>query len=283
MRSLIASAAATSAGSSSSTRKIEVEVAVADVAEQAHRCAPGSARSAFVSAMHSASRDTGTQTSVVIGLAPGRSAHAAKKALCRAAQRRLRSAWSVDHSKSRAPCPSAMARTASASSATPRSRAVELEAHGRGHGEVQAGVAVHGVDLRLVEQLGAGDRDAELHELDHGADGGVDRREGGHGGRHRLRDAVDPERELADDAERALAAGEQAGEVVARRALAGPARRADHRAVGSDDREVHDVVAHASRSGRSWCPTPGWRPCRRGWRRPPGPPGRTARRGRAPR
>ena len=50
--------------------------------------------------------------------------------------------------------------------------------------------------------------------------------------RDRLRDAVEPELDLGDDAERALGADEEPGQVVAGRRLARPAAGADDPAVG---------------------------------------------------
>ena len=55
------------------------------------------------------------------------------------------------------------------------------------------------------------------------ADGVVERGEGAHGRRDRLRGRVDPERHLRDHAERPLRANEEAREVVSRRRLSRPA------------------------------------------------------------
>ena len=65
-------------------------------------------------------------------------------------------------------------------------------------------------------------------------------------GRHRLGDAVEAELDLGDDAEGALGADEEAGEVVAGRGLAGAGAGADDGAVGGDDGEAEDVVAHGA-------------------------------------
>ena len=55
--------------------------------------------------------------------------------------------------------------------------------------------------------------------------GAVDRRKGADRRRDRLRDAVEPQRDLGDDAERAFRADEQPRQVVAGRRFAGAPRR----------------------------------------------------------
>ena len=58
-----------------------------------------------------------------------------------------------------------------------------------------------------------------------GVAGGLDRRERADAAGNRLRDAVQLQRELGDDAERAFRADEQPREVVAGRGFLGAARR----------------------------------------------------------
>ena len=66
-------------------------------------------------------------------------------------------------------------------------RAVELEHERRSDLELQFEVAVDGVDLGLVEQLDARDRDGVGEHFDHGVDGAVERPERAGRGGHRLR------------------------------------------------------------------------------------------------
>ena len=68
--------------------------------------------------MHSARREIGTQTSVTMPLAPGRSAMVAQNASWRACHRRLRSSARAVHWNSAPPQSRAIARTVSACSAT---------------------------------------------------------------------------------------------------------------------------------------------------------------------
>ena len=56
--------------------------------------------------------------------------------------------------------------------------------------------------------------------------------------------AVELDRDLGDDAERALRAHEQAGQVVAGRRLARPPAGADHPAVGHDHGQAQHVLLH---------------------------------------
>ena len=63
------------------------------------------------------------------------------------------------------------------------------------------------------------------------------------GGRHRLRDAVQAEADLGDDAERALGADHQPGQVVAVGGLAGAAAGVDDAAIGEDHLEAQHVLA----------------------------------------
>ena len=70
------------------------------------------------------------------------------------------------------------------------------------------------------------------------------RRERADGGRDRLRDRPQPQRELGDDPERALRADEQAREVVAGARLARPRAGTDHAPVGQHDLEREHVLAH---------------------------------------
>ena len=98
------------------------------------------------------------------------------------------------------------------------------------------------------------------------------------GGRHRLRDAVQPHLDFGDDAQRAFRADEQPGQVVAGRGFADPPAGADHPAVGQSPRSGRARSPGSCRSARRWCRRRGWRTCRR-WCRPRcrDRPGRTGR------
>src|SRR6185437_16462389 len=94
---------------------------------------------------------------------------------------------------------------------------VKLEEQCRRDLVVEFRVLVDRVDLRLVQEFYARHRNAGLDRRDDGADRRLDRRKGAYRGRHRLGDAVEPERHFGDDAERSLRADEQPGQVVAGR------------------------------------------------------------------
>ena len=81
------------------------------------------------------------------------------------------------------------------------------------------------------------DRRAQVGELHH--------RRG-----NRLRHAVEPQADLGDDAERALAADEEPRQVVAGRRLARAPAGGDHAAVGGDDGQPDHVLAHRAVADR---------------------------------
>ncbi len=89
-----------------------------------------------------------------------------------------------------------------------------------------------------------------LHHRDHRLHRISERRELAAGGGDRLRNAVQPELDFGDDAERALRADEEAGEVVAGRGFAHPAAGADHPPVGERDGEAEHVVADGAVADR---------------------------------
>src|SRR4051812_29522995 len=86
---------------------------------------------------------------------------------------------------------------------------------------------------RLVaHDVAARDRDAGLDGFDHGARAAVDRVEGTHGRRHRLLHRVQPHRHLGNDAQRSLGADEEPCQVVTRGRLLRATRGLDDAAVG---------------------------------------------------
>ena len=78
-----------------------------------------------------------------------------------------------------------------------------------------------------------------MHALDRAGQGG----ELADGGAHRLGDAVQPELDLGDDAERALGADHQVGEVVAGGGFAHPAAGLDQPAVRQRHLQAEHVLA----------------------------------------
>ena len=83
-----------------------------------------------------------------------------------------------------------------------------------------------------------------LDRLDHAVDRAFQCRKRTNRRRDRLGDAVEPHRHLGDDAERALGADEQPGQIIARRRFAGPARGAHDPAVGQHHGQAQHILAH---------------------------------------
>ena len=91
--------------------------------------------------------------------------------------------------------------------------------------QAQLVVAVHQADGVAIDQLAARDRHAGLDDVDGGVDGILHAREVADRRQHGLRQRVEAQRHFSDDAQRALAADEQAGQVVTRAGLARSACR----------------------------------------------------------
>ena len=100
---------------------------------------------------------------------------------------------------------------------------------------------VHG-----VHQLDARHRDAGLDGLDHGVDRALEAVEGAGRGDHRFGNAVEAQRDLGDDAQRAFGADEQLHQVVARARLARAAAEPHDAAVGDHDLQRQHVLAHGA-------------------------------------
>jgi hypothetical protein len=124
--------------------------------------------------------------------------------------------------------------------------AMELEEQHRAFLEAEVRVLVECRHLHLVDQLGAGEAEVQLDRLNDRVDRAVEGAEGAHGGQDLLRDAIEANRQLRHDPERAFGADQQLREVVAGRRFAGAARGAHDGAVGHDGRDVEDVVAHGA-------------------------------------
>ena len=136
---------------------------------------------------------------------PGRSASAAYSASCRACHSCSRSSRRVAHSKAacRRARPRAPARLRLVGDVA-RAVAVEFEEQRRRDRVSGLRIPVDRVHLRLVEQLDARDRHAELNRGDDGVDRALDRIERADRRRHRLGQRDAAARHLGDDAERAL-------------------------------------------------------------------------------
>ncbi|SPC14782.1 hypothetical protein CO2235_220015 [Cupriavidus oxalaticus] len=124
--------------------------------------------------------------------------------------------------------------------------AVEFEEQVRGFRQRQVVVPVDGADRQRVDELHARHRHAQLDGLDHGLHRAAHAGEGAHRGRDRLRLRVEPHRDLGNDAERAFAADEQAGQVIAGRRLARMRAGADHAAIGGHHGQRQHVLAHGA-------------------------------------
>ena len=126
---------------------------------------------------------------------------------------------------------------------------MKFEEQGGDLGQAEPGAQVHRLDLDVVEDLDAGERDAELDRLDHGVDRALERVEAANRGRNLLGNAVQAQGHLGDDAERSFRADHQPGEIIAGGGLARPPGGADvaavrrHHAQGQD-RLAHRAVAH---------------------------------------
>ena len=130
-----------------------------------------------------------------------------------------------------------------------RARAVELEEERRRERlrrkAVDARVVgVEGRERRRVQQLAARDGHAVEPQALDGLDGGGQGLEAHRRRGDVRRRGVQRERDLRDDAERALGPDEEPREVVARRRLARAAARLQHRPVREDDGQAEDGVAH---------------------------------------
>src|SRR6476661_8545118 len=88
-----------------------------------------------------------------------------------------------------------------------------------GHGEL--GVRIAHAHLHRVEKLDASHRYARLNSRDGGITAGLDRRKTAHPRRCRLRNTVQFQRQLSDDAEGPFRADDEASEIVSRRGFAG--------------------------------------------------------------
>ena len=91
---------------------------------------------------------------------------------------------------------------------------------------------------------------ADLDRQDHRVDRAFDRRERADRGRDRLGNAVEPQRHLGNDAERAFRSDKQPGQVVAGGGFAGPPRCPNDAAVGEHDRQRQHVLPHRPVSHR---------------------------------
>ena len=123
-------------------------------------------------------------------------------------------------------------------------RAVEFEKERRLLGVGQAGIAVAGAHLHLVEQFDAGDGNAHLDGHDHRVAGRLHRRECADPAADLFRNPLETQRHRGDHAERAFRSDEEPRQVVAGRGLARPLGGADFLAIGGDDGQRQHIVLH---------------------------------------
>ena len=185
------------------------------------------AMSSCVATTHSARREIGTQTSLAIALAPGRSAQrgpvgvVARLPQARAVLgpgrplERAAAAFGGDGAE-------ALGLLGDAGLA-----AVELDAQHRALRQRELGIGIHRLDLQGVEQFDAGDRYPALDGGDGRLARRLDRGKRTDAAGHRFRNAEQLEGDLGDDAERSFRAHQQPRQIVARRRLARPARSRD--------------------------------------------------------
>ena len=238
---------------------------------------PISAMSASVSAMHSASREIGTQTSVERPRAPGRKRQRRPvgvvarlpelRAFLRHAgpQERPAAVFGGDLAE-------AFRLLGDACVA-----AVELHEQAWPLRIVQLRIVYHGAHLQRVDELDARHRNAHLDRRDHRPAGGLDARERAHAARNCLRDAIQLQRQRGDDAERAFRADQEPRQVVAGRTLPGPRARRQRGSRRPSPRSATARCRASCRSAPRWCPKPWSPPCRRAWRWRRGRSGRTGR------
>jgi len=100
--------------------------------------------------------------------------------------------------------------------------------------------------LDVVEELDCGDGDAGADDAEDALGGSADGGEGGDGDARVLGQGGDFQNGFGDEAEGAFAADEGARKVVASAAFAGPLPRLEDGAVGHDDGEAEDPVAHGA-------------------------------------
>ncbi len=141
---------------------------------------------------------------------------ASRRASCRACHNLLRSVVSVAQRKPLPSKPRAISSVCCACSATlalvPWNSKNKVGAWPQA---VQLRVTDAGLDLNLVEQLHAGNRNASLHDGNHRFDRVAQCGNWAGGGRHGLGDAVQAQLDLGDDAQGALGADEKPGQIVA--------------------------------------------------------------------
>ncbi|MPM54588.1 hypothetical protein SDC9_101366 [bioreactor metagenome] len=123
---------------------------------------------------------------------------------------------------------------------------MELHEQQRFLAQRELAVRVHHAHGVGVDEFHARDRHAKLNGLDHGAHGGFDAGERADGRAHRFRQRIQAHRDFGEDAQRALAAHQQAREIVARRALLGARAGADRLALSGDHFQRQHVLTHGA-------------------------------------
>ena len=127
-----------------------------------------------------------------------------------------------------------------------RFRAVEFQKQHRRLGQAELGVIVERAHGERIDEFDARDRQAGLDRLDDRVAGRLDRRELAGRRRNGFRNSEELQRDLGDDAERALRSHEQTREIVAGGRLLRAPRRLDDAPVRHDDGERQHIVLHRS-------------------------------------
>jgi hypothetical protein len=239
-------------GAFGSIAKQDVEIAVADMAQD-RRSGTEASRSSLVSTCIRPVRLIGTQTSVVQPIACPAAGPCGEIGLVpRLPQSRLRASGEVDHWNSPPPLCRAISRTVSACSATARGT-VELQQQGRLLGIVELGIGVDAcicasssISIRAIGTpiwiawMTVSTAPFSVSKVQTAA-----AIASGMPCRRRV--------DLGDDAERALGADQQAGQVVAGRGFARAPPVRDDLAVGQDHLQARMLPRACCRSGPRWC------------------------------
>jgi hypothetical protein len=157
----------------------------------------------LVSATQAASCDIGTQTSVEMRLALGRSARGPIRVVARAPKPGTIFGLNSPIEPSAVELGGNVVE-ARRLFAHARCRSVEFEKEERRLGQFEPRVSVAGAGLNFIHQLDARDRNAGLDRCDHGIASSLDGRKRTDAAADLFRNAAELERDLGDDGKRAL-------------------------------------------------------------------------------
>ena len=133
---------------------------------------------------------------------------------------------------------------------------MEFQKQDRGFRQAELGIKVAGPDLQGIEQFDPRHRQAGLDGGNHRITGGTNRRKRANARRNRLGNAIEPERRLGDNAQRALRADKQPCQVIARRTLFGAGGGFDDFAIRGHHAQrdhilLHRAITHRIGAGRA--------------------------------